>query len=206
MRGGIRYSLRDRPPGIHEPYHLVNDSVNVGVVAGLITGDPDINASERLEIRPNVKSYDDDIMSGIAINPKYTWGPINSQNSAYRRELAPLMALCPSIGRYDDIFAGWVAQRVMGEHGYHVLYGPPVTHQDRNPHDLLTDLEQEIWGMRNTEAFCAFLESVPLKGMSIIEDMETIVGELSQVDEFDWPVQAQQFLDAWIDDVQRAIT
>lgn len=203
---GYPYSLRDKPAGAQPAYQFIKGQpLNTGVVSGLITGDPDINATQRMEIQPNVTSYDDMAVNGIVIDPSHTWGPINSQNTAYRRELAPLFALCPSIGRYDDIMAGWVAQRVMGEHGYHVVYGPPIVHQDRNPHNLLNDLEQELWGMKHTEAFCEFLEGVPLLGKSIMNDLYTIVSELSQVDDFPWPVNAQRFYDAWLKDVEKAM-
>lgn len=208
----VQYYARGYPCTLRKPvtdrwvenHQTIRETVNVGVFTSLIYGDPDISAVERMELAPMVKRYGlPGGASAIGIHPKHTWGPINSQATVVRRELVPLFGLPPGLGRYDDIVAGYVAQRVMGEHGYHVVYGAPHVTQERNPHNLIADLEAELWGMKHTEDVVAFLEGVPLGGNSISDDMYTIVDEFSQQDAFPWPVQAQGFYDAWIEEVER---
>ena len=70
----------------------------ISIVNGLIYGDPDIGAIQRIAQGPEVRAYLPPALAGIAIDPGVTWSPINSQNTAYRAELAPLMLLPPTLG------------------------------------------------------------------------------------------------------------
>jgi hypothetical protein len=66
--------------------------------------------------------------------------------------------MVPSYGRYDDIFASLVAQRVMRERELCVHFGQPFVWQTRNPHNLLSDLRAEQWGAEHTLEFSAWLD------------------------------------------------
>lgn len=59
------------------------------------------------------------------------------------------MMMWPGVGRYDDICASLVCQRIMRDRNLFVHFGQPFVYQQRNAHDWLKDLEQEMWGMRN---------------------------------------------------------
>jgi hypothetical protein len=174
----------------------------VGIVNGPIYGDPDINAIDRYSKYPRVHTYNLGDRLSIYIDPRTTWTPINSQNTAYVRELAPLAFVLPGIGRYDDIWASYIAQRVMEATDYHVYFGEPSVTQERNPHDWLKDLEAEIYGMRHTEAFCEELKSVPIDdGASVLENMEAVRLGAARL----LPRQTRDFFGAWIDDVARVL-
>jgi len=103
----------------------------IGVAAGLVIGDPDIDATTRMEIRPDIGAVHIIGQVGVVVE-RDTWTIWNSQNSAVIRELIPAWFMAPCCGRHDDIFASQVVQRVMRDRGYHVHFGPPLTFQARN--------------------------------------------------------------------------
>ena len=147
----------------------------IGVVNGLIYGDPDINATERLERDPHVWDYEQTAKDGIAVDPRHTWTPINSQNTAWRAELAPLMMVLPGVGRYDDVFGSYIAQKVLAARGERVLFGRPFVRHQRHPHDVLQDIEDELYGMRNTAALIRRLEEIEVRGGTVIEQLESVL-------------------------------
>lgn len=199
---GFPFSLRDKPISTLTGVVSVEaENRRIGVVNGLIYGDPDINAIDRYKNPPFVRRYGGAVRRGVCINPRTTWTPINSQNTAYVRELAPLAFVLPGIGRYDDIWASYMALRVMEATDYHVYFGEPSVIQERNPHNWLKDLENEMYGMRLTEQFCADLKAVKVdEGASILENLERVrlgVGWL--------PQQTRDFLRCYLDDVARVL-
>jgi hypothetical protein len=195
---GFPFSLRD-----HElPTFTLPRAVQVGIVNGLIYGDPDINAIDRYRDAPRVRAYSGYAEQyGVAVNPRTTWTPVNSQNTAYVRELAPLAFVLPAIGRYDDIWASFMALRVMEATDYHVLFGEPSVIQERNPHNWLVDLEREIYGMRHTEAFCEGLKAISVDpAKSVLDNLDAVRQGVTHL-----PLQARLFMDAWMDDVAKVI-
>lgn len=137
--------------------------VDIGVIAGFAAGDPDVDAIERIVTRPffDAASLSDDAYEGFALE-RGTWAPFNSQNTAYRVELAPYLMCWPHVGRYDDIWASYMARRVMDQTGYSVHYGPPVVRQDRNDHDLWKDVMDELHGYQHTDKLCERLRSIAI--------------------------------------------
>lgn len=144
--------------GTHQ-FEPITD-VQVGVCAGLVLGDPDISAVERLANAPNVHSASALLQSGFVVDPRETWTVFNTQNTAYRRALAPAMLMCPQFGRYDDIIASLITQRVMAGQGWCVRQGQPFVYQQRNEHDLIADLALELWGMHTIEHIARSLERI----------------------------------------------
>lgn len=144
----------------HQHFSPVVDA-RVGVAAGICLGDPDIDAVTRMAVHPTVHRVSELLRAGVVTDPQKTRTVFNTQNTAFVRELAPCF-LMHNLGRYDDIFASLIAQRVMREHGYYVHFGQPFVWQQRNQHDLLKDLDKEVWGMNNIMRFVHFLEDVQL--------------------------------------------
>lgn len=147
--------------------------ISVGVVAGLVIGDPDIDATTRMEIRPDISTVHVLGSAGVVVQCD-NWTVFNSQNTAVVRELIPAWFMMPNVGRHDDIYASLIVQRVARERNLHVHFGQPFTYQQRNEHDLLLDLKAEISGMENTTKLADLLDSIILKGRSVIEDTRTI--------------------------------
>lgn len=185
-----------------------HDGGLVGVFSSLIFDDPDIGAIERLRMRPSVDSY---WLTRVSINPKNTWAPVNSQATTYRRALAPLSFVLPGVGRFDDIWGGYIAQRVLQETDYHVAFGFPAVEQKRHAHDLIKDLEHELFGMRYTERFCDLLQDAPATpAASIIDNLDAVCRHIehhawTDADYYFLPDQTARFMSAWAEDVGRVL-
>jgi hypothetical protein len=130
----------------------------IGIAQGMILGDPDTSAVDRISQHPEVHQVSELLRAGIVTDPGETWAPLNSQNIAFVRELAPCFLMVPAYKRGDDIYAGLVAQRIMREHGYHIHFGQPFVLQQRNPHNLLKDLADEQWASEHILDFAAWLD------------------------------------------------
>ena len=120
------------------------------VQADLWDGDPDIDAMARLTLKPIVK---------YNINQPYCSNkisPFNSQNTFLSREVIPFYSVLPHIGRMDDIWGAYILQHYFPES---VIYNRPSVYQDRNTQDLITNLENEIIGYRNTLKLIQDLEN-----------------------------------------------
>jgi hypothetical protein len=145
----------------------------IGVVSGLIIGDPDCDASTRIEKAPDIGAVHVLGQAGVVVDPR-TWTIFNSQNTALVRELVPAFFLMPGMGRHDDVYGSLIVQRVARERGYHVHLGAPFCYQARNPHNLITDLRAEIDGMENVSKLADLLDSIILPGKSVIADTRII--------------------------------
>jgi hypothetical protein len=148
------------------------------VVNGLIYGDPDINAQERIDRNPQVSEYNHQTRQGIALDPAVTWSPINSQNTAYLAELAPLMLVLPKVGRYDDIWGSYIAQTVMAGGDLHVLFGRPFVRQERNEQDVQKNLADEQMGVRFTPTLTEYLRGLEVPAGSVTERLSYVLEAL----------------------------
>lgn len=155
--------------------HVVD--ARIGVAAGLVIGNPDIDATTRIEHSPDIGAVHLLGQTGVVVDP-HTWTVFNTQNTAVIRELIPAWFLMPNVGRHDDIYASLIIQRVARERDLHVHFGPPFTYQQRNEHKLITDLRAEIDGMENTEKLADLLDSIILPTKSVIEDTRIIYEQL----------------------------
>ena len=104
-------------------------------------GDPDIDAICRLSKKPIVKfdKFNPFCSNQIA--------PFNSQNTFLHRSVIPYYAVLPYIGRMDDIWGSYILQYYFPNS---VIYNQATVYQDRNLQDLITNLENETIGYRNT--------------------------------------------------------
>jgi hypothetical protein len=193
---GFPYSLRNR--GI--AYRDAGQAEKIGIANGLIYGDPDINATERIEKAPRVCRYEVEALDGLAVDPRNTWTPINTQNTAYFGECMALSFVLPLVGRYDDIWASYIAQAVMAASGYAVYFGLPDVTQERNPHNIYKDLQNELMGMEYTERFCDLLATAELLPGSVTDNLYRVANHLRREWAYDFP---HAFLMAWIDDLGR---
>jgi len=122
---------------------------------GLWTKSPDVDAYtnllysdlESLGIREEFqKRY------ALALN---NYMPINTQNTAFIRELTPVfydVLMDTSIhgirlDRYDDIWAGLFALKLIHKLNYRATFGIPLAVHRRNKHDYISDLKSELIGM-----------------------------------------------------------
>jgi hypothetical protein len=111
------------------------------VQADFWDGDPDIDAICRLSKKPIVKfeKFDSFCSNQLA--------PFNSQNTFLAREVLPFYSVLPHTGRMDDIWGSYILQYYFPNS---VIYNQATVYQDRNEQDLVTNLENEVIGYRNT--------------------------------------------------------
>lgn len=173
----------------------------VGVAAGICLGDPDVGAAERIANGPMVHGVSELLRSGIVTDPRETWTVFNSQNTAFIRDLAPAMFMLPGVGRYDDIYASLITQRVMREKGLHVHFGKPFVWQERNKHNLTDDLLMEIMGMRNIERVAEILEDLVLEDGPAVEQARACFLALAPV----LPEATLEAAMAWCDDIEKVL-
>lgn len=165
---------RGFPPfEISEPIYSPVICVKVGVSAGLVLGNPDIDAMTRIVNAPMIQQITELGHTGIVVGP-HNWTVFNSQNTAVIRELVPAWFMMPDVGRMDDIYASLIVQRVAREYNYHVHFGQPFTYQQRHDHDLIKDLRAEIDGYSNVVRLAELLDPIPLIGRNVIEDVRKI--------------------------------
>jgi hypothetical protein len=114
------------------------------IQADLWNGDPDIDAICRLTYKPDCYF---ETLRPFASNKI---SPFNSQNTFLAREVIPHYSVWPFVGRMDDIWAAYYLQTIFREN---LIYAPASVYQDRNPQDLIKNLENEIIGYRHTLDF-----------------------------------------------------
>lgn len=173
----------------------------IGVAAMLWTGEPDIDAVERIVNRPNVTHID----GSMTLMPG-TWAPFNTQATMIRGDLAPALFMFPHVGRYDDIWASYVYRRIADKRGYGAYYGRPAVHQDRNEHDLLRDLYDELFGMQWNERFIERVQSTTLRDDdSVLTDVAEIYVDLMAANGRFLPLPTIVAMEDWINDVEKVL-
>ncbi len=144
------------------------------VQADLWDGDPDIDAIARLSMKPVVKYSD--ITQPYCSN---IIAPFNSQNTFLAREVIPYYSVLPYCGRMDDIWGSYILQYYFPDS---VIYNKATVYQDRNEQDLITNLEKEIIGYRNTLNLIHDLENwkkyLPTLTLHFVEQYRKVIKNL----------------------------
>ena len=133
-------------------------------------GDPDIDALCRLSKMPVCKF---DKFNPFGSNQI---APFNSQNTFLSREVIPYYAVLPHAGRMDDIWGAYIVQHYFPNS---VVYNKATVYQDRNEQDLVTNLENEVIGYRNT--------------LNLINDLKNFTNYLPKASLKFWDVYIKQF-------------
>lgn len=148
--GGAEVEVRDVRP-------VVN--------AGLWLKNPDIDATTNIEEPIDVVALEPIAGDRACALAPGTWCPFNSQNTAFDVAVLPAMYLVVMldtlrgyrVGRLDDIWMSYFVRAIADQLGDSVVYGAPLVVQDRNPHNFLHDLSQELGGYLLTEALVEYL-------------------------------------------------
>ena len=135
--------------------------VQVGVAAGWWIGDLDVDAFERHSSGGVAWTCGTLLNFGFVIGAN-DFAPFDSQNTAWRRDAAPLMCVLPGIGRYDDIWGSYIAQRAMWEMGIHLSFGQPFVLHERNPQDPIENMIEELHGLKYSRRLCDDLRRIKL--------------------------------------------
>jgi hypothetical protein len=164
-----------------------------------IATNPDIDATLRMEKAPEIHTISKLGEMGVIVDVN-THTVFNTQNVAMLRDLVPSWFLMPGVGRYDDLYASLIVQRVVRERGLHVHFGQPLVWQQRHEHNLHVDLKAEISGMENIVALADLLDSIILPGKSVIADTRIIYEVLGSCPFI--PEQAVKAALLWLEDCE----
>ncbi len=159
--------------------HCLVEEVDCPIQQGLADENPDVDAIYRLTASLPICFLGG---RGIALAPG-TWCPFNSQNTTFfpeAYELLYLPAFCSF--RMTDIWRSLVAQRILWENNWMLLFHSPTVVQARNEHNLMKDFEDEIPGYLHNETIAETLMGARLKagaaeiGNNLMRCYETLVG------------------------------
>ena len=173
-------------------------NAKIGIAAGLWLGDPDIDAATRLVNGPSFMSLSDLAKNGVVVSPGIKT-VVNSQNTAYRSEIAPLMMVWSGIGRYDDIWASYAAKRILRDQDWHVHFGHPFVWQQRNVQNIQRNLQDEVFGMEYTPRFIQDLDAMDIRGVSNVDKLRSMFQQLGKAEYM--PPQTIEAGLAWCEDV-----
>jgi len=142
-------------------------TVRAVVNAGLWLKNPDVDATTNIEEPVNVVRMEPFAGQATCALAAGTWCPFNSQNTAFDVSVLPAMYLVVMhdmvrgyrIGRLDDIWMSYFVRAIADPLGDSVLYGPPLVVQDRNPHNFVRDLAEELAGYILTEKLVEYLRA-----------------------------------------------
>jgi len=171
--------------------------VEIGVWQGLADGDPDVDAIYRLT--NNQPCFFDD--RPPLVLDEGTLCPFNSQNTAFRKEVFPLLYLPASVTfRYTDILRGLVAQPILWAAGFRLGFTGATVVQERNPHDFMKDFESEIPCYLYPTQVVSVVNEAISAAASVAENLRRAYSRLTAVGLV--PHEEMPLLDAWLHDLQ----
>lgn len=133
--------------------------VRAPIQQGLANGSPDVDAIWRLVLDEPVEFRD----GPSILLPAGSWCPFNSQSTWWYPLAFPLLYLPSHCSfRMTDIWRSFVAQRCLWALGLGVVFHGAEMRQERNPHNLLRDFEQEVPGYIGNGEIAAVLEALSL--------------------------------------------
>jgi hypothetical protein len=179
--------------------YIGSKQCRVGIWQGLADDDPDVDAIYRLTSdAPCRFSSRAPVVLGSG-----TICPFNSQNTAFRTELFPLLYLPTAVTfRFTDILRGLVAQPIMALYGYSLGFTQATVRQERNPHDYMKDFESELPMYR----YCETVVSIVSSAVSPLESVQTnLINAYTALTKASVTTGAEMVtLKAWLSDIQRA--
>ena len=179
---------------------LDRTDIDCPIQQGLADDNPDVDAVYRL-VLPLPQTFRKDRRVALT---QGCWCPFNSQNTTWWPDAFELLYL-PSYCsfRMTDIWRSFIAQRIANLNGWAILFHEPTVRQQRNVHNLLRDLNDEVPGYLHNSEICEALAALPLKpGLENIGDnLRACHGKL--VDMSLIGPEELKLLDAWLEDIKR---
>jgi hypothetical protein len=176
------------------PYSRRNETIDydfepttrrIMIRAGLWLDVPDIDVITHLERAPRARALRDEFTGELVALGEGTYCPVNTQNTAFHSDLMPLIHTIPmgdrvegmELSRFDDIWLGFFAKKILDEIGGTVAYGRPLSTHDRNTHHLKRELEHEAIGIRLNEVVVDTLETIDIDGETPAECYRSLIDE-----------------------------
>ncbi len=183
------------------PITSTETRVHAPIQQGLADHSPDVDAVWRLVLDA---PFTFDRGPSIYLPPG-AWCPFNSQSTWWWPEVYPLLYLPSHCSfRMTDIWRSFIAQRCLWELGHGLVFHAPEVVQERNPHDLMRDFQDEVPGyLRNRELVkvLASCKLAPSKA-AVASNLRACYSAL--VAEGILPKKEMHLLDAWVRDLDKA--
>jgi hypothetical protein len=183
------------PESVIDPGTLKTEKVRIGIWQALADDDPDVDAIYRLTANRPCRF----VRRDPVVLPPGTFSPFNSQNTAFRRQLLPLMYLPAHVNfRVTDILRGYVAQPILWAAGYRLGFTGPTVRQERNAHDLQADFASELPLYTEVERILSLVQEGVRADASISDNLYTVYHNLARAA----IVQDKELdlLTAWLED------
>ena len=136
------FSLGDIKRHLPDYDSLPSEKLYCPVQNGMVNGDPDVDAIYRLIFELPFEFEHKD--RAVALK-KGSWCSFNTQNTTFFREVFPLMYQpATPMFREADIVRSMVITRILWENNAQVMFHSPNVYQERNEHDLILDLREEV--------------------------------------------------------------
>ena len=149
--------------------------VDIGVMQGIILGVPDTDACTAIANNPRINGVTDILRNGFVVDLECN-AVFNSQNTGFRRELAPAFAqFYPWHKRNTDILASVMMRRIMREKNLYTYYGQPMAYHARKYRPLFGDLRAEQYGLMHIASFQNYLNNISFTDSSVLEMCRNIV-------------------------------
>ncbi len=155
---------------------VFSQRVRTVVNQGLVLGDPDIDAIQRLAHPINATEMDSRHEPQVGLYQ--TWSPFNYQNTCLCRELIPCYFRPKSGSRNADIWTAYIFNRLAEHMGDVITFGQPLVKQVRNEHNLFDDLDTELQNNKETDYFCGILKTTTLTKSSYLDALIELVGKI----------------------------
>jgi hypothetical protein len=183
-----------------EGHEIVKETVRAVVNAGLWLKNPDVDATTNIEEPVHVVGMEPIADSRVCALAAGTWCPFNSQNTAFDVSTLAAMYLVVMhdkfrgyrIGRLDDIWMSYFVRAIADQLGDHVLYGPPLVLQDRNPHDFTRDLAEELGGYLLTERLVNYLRDFRTETTNYLAGYLDLIYHLREATETDTALDSDE--------------
>jgi hypothetical protein len=141
---------------------------NIGIWQGLADKNPDVDAIYRLT--SDKECFFNEAPPVVLGHGTVT--PFNTQNTAIRKELYPLLYLPTSVTfRFTDILRGFIAQPIMWLYDYHLGFTNATVIQERNPHDYFKDFESEMPMYLSDEKVIEIVKASVSKNLNIADNL-----------------------------------
>jgi hypothetical protein len=182
------------------PQLSTNQPMRSPIQQGLAAGNPDVDAIWRLTMPRNI-AFKKELSVVLA---QGVWCPFNSQSTWWWPEAYPLLYL-PAYAsfRMTDIWRSFVAQRCLWTLDKAIVFHSPAeVFQDRNPHDLIRDFEEEVPGYLNNHRIAEVLNAIALKRgqEALCDNLVTCYAALIKARILD--KAEMKLVQAWVKDVR----
>jgi len=158
------------------------DNRKIVLNEGLWTESPDVDAFTNI-IYNSLTSYGTSEEGFIVEKDNYI--PINTQNTAFTKEIAPIFwniymnsIYDLPLERYCDIWGGLFAQKVINHLNGAVSFGKPIVSHKRNVHNYGRDLRVEWMGILLNPRIWDFVTNLKLHSGSYISSYLEIADEI----------------------------